>query len=211
MRELRARAYEEASSVALAAEVYALETVTAAEEYAAGMHGTDLTALRAAAAAAVAAAADVVDSVDIADSADSAHAADSADFAHAAGSADSGLDDITELTGVGAAAGAEPPERVGGRHAKNNMKSRQGDPITNTPRSPEPSELEENATGHHGGGQGPQHNQKGAPAPATADSDAASSAASGTPAGRDPVDEAPLVGAVADTPGTDTPGDRVSS
>jgi cell division septum initiation protein DivIVA len=42
MRELRARAYEEASSVALAAEIYALETVSAAEEYAANVHGTDI-------------------------------------------------------------------------------------------------------------------------------------------------------------------------
>lgn len=42
MRELRARAYEDASSVALAAEMYALDTVTAAEQYAAGVHGTEI-------------------------------------------------------------------------------------------------------------------------------------------------------------------------
>ena len=50
MRELRARAYEEASSVALAAEIYALDTVTAAEDYAASVHGTDITAEPSAAA-----------------------------------------------------------------------------------------------------------------------------------------------------------------
>jgi cell division septum initiation protein DivIVA len=42
MRGLRARAYEEASGVVLSAEMYALETVYAAEEYAATVLGTDL-------------------------------------------------------------------------------------------------------------------------------------------------------------------------
>jgi cell division septum initiation protein DivIVA len=194
MRELRARAYEEASSVALAAEVYALETVTAAEEYAAGVHGTDLTALRASASASAPASAAAAASV-------------------AGGAA---ADDITELTGVGAAdgttpaAGTTPADGIGARHAKNNRKSGHGDRVTNTPRSPEPSESTtahrhvgeptEYAAGHHSSAQGPQQNQKGTPA-----------APAKVASGRDPVDETPLVATAADTPGTDTPTNRVSN
>jgi cell division septum initiation protein DivIVA len=162
MRELRARAYEEASSVALAAEIYALDTVTAAEEYAASVHGTEIAA--------------------------------------------------TKRAASGAA-------NVGARHAQNDVQGNVATPGHNAPH---------NQASHH---QQAAHNQQGAQNNAKAQRHAGNQNDTSTQnqpaaqtggqqnrkggakvaAGRDPVDEAPLVPAGKETPTADAPADRVSS